>query len=128
MEGLISARVNPVSASSIQEKSVFLPKFSSRAKKIYFGCKIKMMKNPKSFTLVAASVQPQEASKPGSSNNKLPSKGNIQDPSESSRANENLPAGLNFLGVCFFLILLAYFGCKWFLTWINFIPTKKELQ
>lgn len=74
MEGLISARVNPVYASSIQEKSVFLPKFCSRAKKISFGCNIRMMKNPKSLTLVAASVQPQEASKPGSSNNKLPSK------------------------------------------------------
>lgn len=105
MEGLVSARVNPVYASSVQGKSVFLPKFSFRTKNISYGNKLRMMKNPKSLTLVAASVQPQEASKAGSSGNKLPSKGTIQDPIEISSANEKLAAGVNLHGV--YLCLLS---------------------
>ncbi|KAI5660007.1 hypothetical protein M9H77_28800 [Catharanthus roseus] len=73
MEGLVSARVNPIRASSVPENSNFLHTFSSRAKRIAFGS-IGIMKNTKSFNSVAAAVQPLETSTAGRFDNTLPSK------------------------------------------------------
>lgn len=105
MEGLVSARVNPIRASSVPENSNFLHTFSSRAKRIAFGS-IGIMKNTKSFNSVAAAVQPLETSTAGRFDNTLPSKGNIQDPRETPDANIDLAAKENFLnGVYLFTFL-----------------------
>lgn len=77
MEGLISARVNPIRAYCKRESSVFLPTFSLSVKTIGFCSKLETMRNPKSFTAINASVQPVEASKEGQFDNTLPSKGNF---------------------------------------------------
>ncbi|KAL3513043.1 hypothetical protein ACH5RR_025760 [Cinchona calisaya] len=74
MEGLISARANPIRPYCVQENSLFLPKTSLRLKTIGFHNKLEIMRNPKAFTSINASVQPLEASKEDQFHNTLPSK------------------------------------------------------
>lgn len=76
MEGLISARANPIHAHCMQENSVRLHSFPLRVKIIgsFRRSKFLTMRNSKSFAASNASVQPLEASKEGHLGNTLPSK------------------------------------------------------
>ncbi|XP_059642200.1 phosphoserine phosphatase, chloroplastic [Cornus florida] len=74
MEGLMSARINPNYAYCRRHQSPFIPSFTAQlAKKVYVS-PIGMMKQPKPFNSVAASVQPLEASALGPLDNTLPSR------------------------------------------------------
>ncbi|CAK9148332.1 unnamed protein product [Ilex paraguariensis] len=74
MEGLISPRISPVRAYCRQQYSCFVPKFIQTGTKRVSVSPIGMMKQPKSFNSVAASVQPLEASLMGGFDNTVPSK------------------------------------------------------
>ncbi|KAL3515720.1 hypothetical protein ACH5RR_022622 [Cinchona calisaya] len=74
MEGLISSRANPIRPYYVQENFLFLPKASLRLKTIGFCNKLEIMRNPKPFTSINASLHPLEASKENQFHNTLPSK------------------------------------------------------
>ncbi|KAK9278539.1 hypothetical protein L1049_028108 [Liquidambar formosana] len=74
MEGLISARITPIRMHCRPRHNPLAPTFALRlARKLYLS-PIGMMKHPKSFNSVAASVQPLEASALDLFDNTLPSK------------------------------------------------------
>ncbi|KAA8542547.1 hypothetical protein F0562_023699 [Nyssa sinensis] len=74
MEGLMRARTNPIHAHFRQHQSPFIPTFSARlARRVYIS-PIRMMKHPKPFNSVAASVRSLESSALGRLDNTLPSK------------------------------------------------------
>ncbi|KAK6250074.1 hypothetical protein QUC31_007549 [Theobroma cacao] len=74
MEGLATSRIISIQASRRQHYSAFLPTFSLQLRKISNRGQVWMMKRPKSFQSIAASVQPLEASTTGHFDNKQPSK------------------------------------------------------
>ena len=75
MEGLVGSQMTPISAYCKQRSSPFLPVFSPRYTRKFNLSRIGMNKSPKSLNLIAASVQPLEASKLDHLSNTLPSKG-----------------------------------------------------
>ncbi|KAI9173675.1 hypothetical protein LWI28_004724 [Acer negundo] len=74
MEGLVSSRITPIRAHYRQQHSLFVPAFSLQLTNKFCRSKVWMMKHPKPFNSVVASVQPLEASTLGRFENTLPSK------------------------------------------------------
>ncbi|XP_021286442.1 phosphoserine phosphatase, chloroplastic [Herrania umbratica] len=74
MEGLAASRIISIQASCRRHYSAFLPTFSLQLRKISNRGQVWMMKRPKSLELIAASVQPLEASTTGHFDNMQPSK------------------------------------------------------
>ncbi|KAI3463893.1 hypothetical protein Pfo_020556 [Paulownia fortunei] len=77
MEGLMSAgiKLNPIhSFCSRQQNSLIVPSLAPRVTRRVLISPTGVMRSPKSFNSVAASVQPLEASAPGRFDNTLPSK------------------------------------------------------
>ncbi|KAH7550758.1 hypothetical protein JRO89_XS13G0263900 [Xanthoceras sorbifolium] len=73
MEGLVSSRITPIRAGYRQHHSLFVPALSLQLTNKFNRSQVWMMKHPKSFNSVVASVQPLEAST-GRFKNTLPSK------------------------------------------------------
>ncbi|XP_057514913.1 phosphoserine phosphatase, chloroplastic [Actinidia eriantha] len=76
MEGLITARINPVRASFIRHQSPSVPSYTPRLVKRVLISPIGMMKHPKSLNSVAASFKPlaSSAASPSCLDNTIPSK------------------------------------------------------
>ncbi|PSS07978.1 Phosphoserine phosphatase [Actinidia chinensis var. chinensis] len=76
MEGLITARINPVRASCTRHQSPSVPSYTPRLVKQVLISPIGMMKHPKSLNSVAASFKPLESLAASSSrlDNTIPSK------------------------------------------------------
>lgn len=76
MEGLVSSQIiTPVHVHYKQQHSLFIPTFSLQLRKNWCRSQVRMLKHPRSFNPVAASVKPLEASTLGRFNNTSPSKG-----------------------------------------------------
>lgn len=75
MEGLVSCRINPACAYSRKLQFRLLPSSTLRLRKSVSGFPLGIMKQPSSFNVTAASVQPIGGSKGSQSGNTVPSKG-----------------------------------------------------
>ncbi|KAA8541036.1 hypothetical protein F0562_024999 [Nyssa sinensis] len=74
MEGLICAKINPIRTYCGRPESSFIATFTRRLVRRVYVSPIRMMKHPKPFNSVAASVQPLKASALDRLDNTLPSK------------------------------------------------------
>ncbi|KAL5831343.1 hypothetical protein ACOSQ3_016774 [Xanthoceras sorbifolium] len=74
MEGLVSSRITPIHAGYRQHHSLFVPALSLQLTNKFNRSQVWMLKHPKSFNSVVASVQPLEASTLDRFENTLPSK------------------------------------------------------
>lgn len=75
MEALVNSRISPIRPQYRPQHCLSTSTFSLQLTKNSNGSRISIMNHPKSFTSVAASIQPVEASTLNRFNNTMPSQG-----------------------------------------------------